>query len=219
MDDRLKDKGLRLRMVEQLREKGITDERVLEAMNKVPRHFFVDVTFASEAYLDKALPIDSQQTISSPFTVAYQTQLLQLRPRMKVLEIGTGSGYQAAVLAAMGVKVFTVERDPKLHQVARQRLEDIEWFEFKVKCHLGDGSLGWPLFQPFERILLTAASPGVPLPLQQQLDDKGVLVAPIGSLDKQVMTRMTRVGKDEFQMEKLLPFQFVPLKGRYGFGE
>lgn len=203
-------------MVELLEEKGITDPHVLEAMREVPRHFFVDATFSSEAYLDKALPIDAGQTISSPFTVAYQSQLLQAKRKMKVLEIGTGSGYQAAVLAAMGLKVFTVEREARLHRSAKVRFEELE---LEIRATLSDGSLGWPTYQPYERILVTAASPSVPQPLQQQLDEKGILVAPIGEREQQIMTRVTRLVGNEFKVEKLLPFQFVPLKGRYGFGE
>ncbi len=214
MLDSFKHKGLRRRMVDLLMEKGISDPLVLEAMNSVPRHLFVDPTFSTEAYQDKALPIEAGQSISSPFTVAYQSQLLALKPRMKVLEIGTGSGYQAAVLAAIGAKVFTVEREGKLLLVAKQRLEELS---LDFRSHHGDGSLGWPTYQPYERILLTAASPTVPLPLQQQLELQGILVGPIGDLDRQIMTKMTRISKQEYSVEKLLPFQFVPLRGRHGF--
>lgn len=216
MLDTFKDKGLRRRMVEQLEEKGISNPLVLEAMREVPRHLFVDRTFAAEAYLDKALHIDSGQTISSPFTVAYQSELLKPKKKLKILEIGTGSGYQAAVLAAMGMKVFTVEREKRLHEVAKGRFKEIG---AEIRAHLGDGSQGWTLYQPYERILVTAATPSVPLPLQQQLEDKGILVAPVGSLKKQIMTRMTRISSQEYNVERLLPFYFVPLKGRYGFGE
>lgn len=216
MLDTFKDKGLRRRMVEQLEEKGITNSLVLEAMREVPRHLFVDRTFASEAYLDKALPIDSGQTISSPFTVAYQSELLKPKKKLKILEIGTGSGYQAAVLAAMGMKVFTVEREKRLHDIANVRFKEIG---AEIRTYLGDGSQGWTLYQPYERILVTAAAPSIPMPLQQQLEMKGILIAPVGTLDQQTMTRMIRVSQSEYKVEKLLPFNFVPLKGRYGFRE
>lgn len=216
MLDTYKDIGLRKRMVEELREKGITDPLVLEAMAQVPRHLFVDRTFRAEAYQDKALPIDSGQTISSPYTVAYQSQLLSPKKKLKILEIGTGSGYQAAVLAAMGMKVFTVEREKRLHTAAKAHFADLG---LKIRAHLGDGTQGWPLYQPYERILITAASPSIPLPLQQQLEDKGILVAPVGNLKQQIMTRVTRIRAGEMNVEKLQPFQFVPLIGRYGFGE
>ncbi len=168
MIDTFKHKGLRQRLIEELIEKGITDELVLEAMGKVPRHGFVEGAFGDEAYVDKALPIKRGQTISQPFTVAYQTQLLKLKPKMKILEIGTGSGYQAAILAMMGMKVFTIEIDRRLHLEAKERLADLE---LKAKFLLGDGTLGWPTFQPFERILVTAASPEVPAPLFSQLEE------------------------------------------------
>ncbi len=216
MLDTFKDKGLRRRMAEELQEKGITDPLVLEAIREVPRHLFVERTFRAEAYADKALPIDSGQTISSPFTVAYQSQLLIPKKRLKILEIGTGSGYQAAVLATMGLNVFTVERDQVLHKAAKQLFSDLE---LPIRAHLGDGSQGWPLYQPYERILITAAAPSVPFPLQQQLDEGGILIAPVGNLKRQTMTRMTRLEGNEFNVEQLLPFKFVPLKGKYGFGD
>ena len=169
MLDTFKHKGQRARLVEILMEKGITDERVLSAIGAVPRHAFVEGVFASEAYDDKALPIHSGQTISQPFTVAFQTQLLRLKPKMKVLEIGTGSGYQAAVLCAMGVRLFTVEIDPRLHRDAAARLNELGYAP-KLLC--GDGSQGWLTYQPYEAIIVTAASPAVPEPLKRQLETR-----------------------------------------------
>lgn len=216
MLDTFKHKGLRRRMVDMLQEKGISDERVLAAMLAVPRHLFVASTFQQEAYEDKALPLDRGQTISSPFTVAYQSELLALGPKMKVLEIGTGSGYQAAVLAMMGMRVFSVERDNGLLTEARERFEDLH---LDIRTHLGDGSQGWTRYQPYERILVTAASPAIPQPLRSQLVEGGSMVIPVGNLDRQTMTLVTRIQGQEYRVERLKPFQFVPLRGRYGFRE
>ncbi len=216
MIDDYKHKGQRRRLVEKLTTRGITDERVLAAIGEVPRHFFVPGGLEAEAYTDKALPIDAGQTISQPFTVAFQSELLQAKPKMKVLEIGTGSGYQAAVLVAMGLRVFSVEFEPQLHRQAMERLADLG---AKVYLHLGDGSQGWPQYQPYERILVTAASPSVPEALKQQLEIGGRLVLPVGSRSKQRMGVITRLDRREYQTEYLSRFQFVPLRGRYGFEE
>jgi protein-L-isoaspartate(D-aspartate) O-methyltransferase len=214
--DTFKHKGQRARLVEDLIRKGITDESVLDAMRQVPRHLFVEGAFADEAYLDKPLPIQSGQTISQPFTVAYQTQLLRLKPRMKVLEIGTGSGYQAAILAAMGMRVFSVEVERRLHLEARKRFEELG---IEVRQHLGDGSQGWSLYAPYDRILVTAASPAAPQALREQLVPGGRLVLPVGSRDVQRMTVVTRLGRLEFETEILQEFRFVPLRGKFGFAD
>lgn len=216
MLDTYKHKGQRARLVEILMEKGITDERVLKAIGAVPRHAFVEGVFAGEAYEDKALPIHSGQTISQPFTVAFQTQLLGLKPKMKVLEIGTGSGYQAAVLCNMGVRLFTVELDARLHREAAARLQDLGHSP-KMMC--GDGSQGWLTFQPYEAILVTAASPAVPEPLKRQLEVGGRMVIPVGNRNVQRMTVVTRLSRDEFEIETHHDFKFVPLRGRFGFEE
>ncbi|MEL6652448.1 MAG: protein-L-isoaspartate(D-aspartate) O-methyltransferase [Bacteroidota bacterium] len=214
MLDTFKHKGQRKRLVQELMDRGITDKAVLDAVLSVPRHGFIDTAFSDEAYEDKALPIPQGQTISQPFTVAYQTQLLRLKPRMKVLEIGTGSGYQAAILSAMGVRVFSVEIDPKLHRLAKRRLEDLE-----CNCKLlqGDGSQGWTLYQPYDRIIVTAASPGVPEPLKKQLAAGGIMVIPSGDRDQQHMQVVTRKRGSEYEIETLQAFRFVPLRGKYGF--
>ncbi|MEL6134580.1 MAG: protein-L-isoaspartate(D-aspartate) O-methyltransferase [Bacteroidota bacterium] len=216
MIDTFKHKGLRKRLIEQLAQRGISDEAVLEAMGKIPRHGFVEGAFAESAYEDKALPIHNNQTISQPFTVAFQTELLQLKPKMKVLEIGTGSGYQAAILAEMGMKVYSVERDRRLHLEAKAKLEDLE---LKVELFYGDGSKGWPEKIAFDRIIVTAASPSIPLPLKEQLKKNGRMVIPVGTLDKQKMTLVTRINKNEWREERLQVFRFVPLLGQYGFKE
>lgn len=214
--DTFKHKGLRKRLIEHLASRGITDEAVLAAMEEIPRHFFVEGAFAEEAYLDKALPIHSEQTISQPFTVAYQTQLLTVKKGQKVLEIGTGSGYQAAILAQMGVKVYSVERDPRLYRESKERLSDLG---LNVIQLLGDGSLGWPEHSPYDGIIITAASPQVPPPLIKQLSIGAKLVAPIGKRTTQKMTLVTRLGRNEIETEQLQGFRFVPLIGKYGFEE
>jgi len=211
--DTYKHKGQRKRLVESLIDKGITHELVLAAIEKVPRHLFVDSAFADEAYEDKALPIAGSQTISQPFTVAYQSQLIDPRPKMKVLEIGTGSGYQSAILCEMGCKVFTIEWDNLLYQEARKRLQDMG-YEPKMTC--GDGSKGWRTFQPYEGIVVTAGGPDLPIVLKEQLELNGRLVMPVGKLEKQLMTLAIRTGKMEYEIHQYHPFKFVPLKGKFG---
>jgi protein-L-isoaspartate(D-aspartate) O-methyltransferase len=201
-------------MVRDLMQKGISDEAVLEAMRQVPRHGFVAGGLAEEAYQDKALPIASGQTISQPFTVAFQSQLLQAKPGMKVLEIGTGSGYQAAVLCQMGLRVVSVEIDRRLYLEARERLAELGC---EALLFLGDGSVGWSAQQPYDRILITAATPEVPLVLKQQLALGGRLVAPVGGRQLQQMTVVSRLGRTEYEVETLQGFRFVPLRGKYGY--
>lgn len=201
-------------MIEQLEAKGITDETVLEAMAAIPRHGFVESAFSAEAYEDRALPIQSGQTISQPFTVAYMTQLLEIKKGTKVLEIGTGSGYQAAILAKMGAKVYSIERDSRLFREAQARLEDLE---LHVEQKLGDGSEGWKDKGPYEAIIVTAASPSIPPSLIEQLKKKGRLVIPVGSLAKQRMCLVKKLGNQEFEKKILQAFKFVPLIGRFGF--
>jgi protein-L-isoaspartate(D-aspartate) O-methyltransferase len=210
-------KGLRKALVEGVRSKGITDEAVLDAMLQVPRHFFLDSAFDRVAYEDRAFPIDAGQTISQPYTVAYQTQLLQAKPFMRVLEIGTGSAYQASVLCAMKVQVFSVERQRALFEANRgflylQRFKNLRLF-------FGDGYLGLPAFAPFDRILVTAAAPEVPARLIDQLKPGGCLVIPVNE-EGEEFQRMLRVTKDEsgrILEERFDRFSFVPmLEGRGG---
>jgi protein-L-isoaspartate(D-aspartate) O-methyltransferase len=214
-DDTYKQKGLRKQLVDSIRQKGITDENVLQAIGNIPRHFFLDTAFEGIAYEDRAFPIGEGQTISQPYTVAYQTQLLELRPYEKVLEIGTGSAYQACVLAELKVSVYTIERQKKLFEMVKE-------FPFKTKYpnlrfFYGDGYEGLPTYAPFDKILVTAAAPQVPEKLLQQLKIGGKMVIPVGSNEIQRMLRITRTGEAEFDQTFYDNFSFVPmLAGKNG---
>ena len=199
--------GHRRRLVSTLRTKGITDEQVLQAISKVPRHWFVEQPFEAKAYEDRALPIAASQTISQPYTVAYQTSLLRPAPRLKVLEIGTGSGYQAAVLGKLGMRVFTLERQEQLYAKTRSMLAANRFGS--IRCFLRDGYRGLPVYGPYDRILVTAGAPEVPLKLLEQLTIGGILVIPVG-VGKQEMLRITRTSEDAFETERMGPFRFVP---------
>lgn len=201
-------KGKRKRLIEELRSKGINDERVLEAMGKVPRHLFMDDAFLRHAYQDKAFPIAAGQTISQPYTVAVQTMLLGVGKRDKVLEVGTGSGYQAAVLAEMGVKVYTIERQRELYRKAQIMLGDLG---YRVHFFLGDGYEGQPQYGPYDGIIITAATAEVPDKLLRQLRKGGRLVVPKGERDSQVMTLYERRGEDEYEITTHGYFVFVPM--------
>jgi protein-L-isoaspartate(D-aspartate) O-methyltransferase len=194
-------------MVDSLRRRGISDESVLAAMGSVPRHFFLAKDFEDHAYEDKPFPIGNDQTISQPFTVAYQTTLLEIETRDKVLEIGTGSGYQAAILAALGAKVYTVERQEALYFHAKSLLADLGFRT--VHCFFRDGSLGLKEYAPFKKIIVTAGAPIVPEPLKQQLDIGGTLVIPVGN-ETQKMMKIKRLSETRFQEEVLDSFKFVP---------
>jgi protein-L-isoaspartate(D-aspartate) O-methyltransferase len=209
--DSLRHRGLRKRLAEGIRIKGIRDQRVLDAIAKVPRHLFMDSSFIQFAYKDQAFPIGSGQTISQPFTVAFQTQLLDVQPNDNIFEVGTGSGYQAAVLLEMGANVYTIERQRELYLNVQQLLPDIG---YHPKFFYGDGYKGLPTYGPFDKILVTAGAPSIPEDLLQQLRVGGVLVVPIGATDKQTMYKITRVAEDDFEKEKHGTFVFVPmLKG------
>lgn len=200
--------GNRRRLVQQLRSRGIRDEATLSAIAKVPRHFFVPQVHGARAYEDRALPIGHGQTISQPYTVAYQTALLRARPRHKVLEVGTGSGYQAAVLGTMGLRVFTLERREALFHDVRELLGGQRFG--KIRCFLRDGYRGLPAYAPYDRILVTAGAAEVPVALLEQLAPGGVMVAPVGEGD-QVMKRLTRPPDGgEVEVEELGTFRFVP---------
>jgi protein-L-isoaspartate(D-aspartate) O-methyltransferase len=202
-------------LLDELRSKGITDERVLGAIARIPREEFVPATFRHRAYDDDALPIACAQTISQPYTVAMMSQLLEARPDMSVLEIGTGSGYQAAVLYFMGLRVFTVERHAELLKEARERLARIG---VNVATHLGDGTVGWSQFAPYDRIIVTAGAPTVPGALLRQLAPNGRLVVPVGGTDAQQMKVVDRRGDgEEFDIADAGSFKFVPLIGRNGW--
>jgi protein-L-isoaspartate(D-aspartate) O-methyltransferase len=216
MIDSYKHKGLREKLIRAMMEKGLKDEGVLAAMRKVPRHAFVESAFTEAAYEDRPLPIGDGQTISQPLTVGFQSSMLDVKPGMKVLEIGTGSGYQAAVLCEMGAKVFSVERIRVHHQKAAALLEELG---YKLRLKWGDGTMGWSQYAPFDRILVTAASPSVPEALKKQLTIGGKLIIPVGDLDRQQMATVTRIAENEWQIVKDGNYQFVPLLGKQGWQE
>ena len=211
MTDSFEAKGKRKRLVEELWQKGITDEEILSAINTVPRHLFMDPAFLSHAYVDKAFPIDLGQTISQPFTVAFQTSLLKLKKRDRILEIGTGSGYQAAILAEMGAKVFTVERFREIHLKAQKLLTSLG---YDIDFFCGDGYAGKPKYGPFDGIIITAAVPEAPPELLKQLKIGGRMVVPVGEANCQTMTVIERTGDDNYEYSEHGDFVFVPmLKG------
>lgn len=211
-EDTYRHKGLRKKLIDSIRNKGITDENVLNAMMSIPRHFFLDTALQDIAYEDRAFPIAEGQTISQPYTVAYQTQLLQVKPYDKVLEIGTGSVYQATVLAEMGAQVFTIERQKKLFEKNKDFI-----FRSKypaIKFFYGDGFEGLPTYAPFDKIIITAAAPEIPPKLFDQLKVGGIMVLPLTEGMYQRMLRVTKkeIGKEEEYFEN---FSFVPmLKGK-----
>ena len=208
MIDNFEAKGKRKKLVEELRQKGISDEEVLRAINTVPRHVFMDPAFLIHAYTDKAFPISSGQTISQPYTVAMQTSLLKIKKRDKILEIGTGSGYQAAVLAEMGAKVYTIERFRELFLKAQATLSTLG---YSADFFYGDGYAGKPQYGPFDGIIITAAAVEIPEALLKQLKTGGRLVVPIGDNNSQVMTLVQRTGEDMFEYSSHGSFIFVPL--------
>lgn len=212
MKDTFRHQGLRKRLVQELIAAGIKDQDVLNAIGKIPRHCFLDLTFEHDAYENKPFPIGRGQTISNPFTVAYQTELLELKPGEKVLEIGTGSGYQAAVLAELGVKVYTIERHQPLSDKAKAVLTELGYT--RVQTFFGDGFQGLPEEAPFDKILITAAAPEIPKSLLQQLRVGGLIVIPFGEGEEQRMLRIKRLDNKEFEKETFQSFKFVPmLKG------
>ena len=208
-EDDYKHKGLRKQLIEELREKGITDEQVLAAINAIPRHFFLDPAFERIAYEDRAFPITAGQTISQPYTVAYQTQLLEIKKHDKVLEIGTGSAYQACVLAEMGAKVFSIERQKELYDF-------VSTFFFiknyhNLKRFYGDGFEGLPKYGPFDKIIITAAAPFIPPKLVEQLKPGGIMVTPVGDDNGQKMIRLRKDKDGNITQEELGDFSFVPM--------
>lgn len=208
MTDTFEAKGKRKKLVSDLRNKGITDEDVLRAIDNVPRHLFMDPAFLNHAYVDKAFPISSGQTISQPYTVAVQSSLLRVKKRDKILEIGTGSGYQAAILAEMGAKVYTIERFRELFLKAQRILTSLG---YNIDFFYGDGYDGKPQYGPFDGIVITAAAPSVPPALLEQLKTGGRLVIPLGTSASQVMTVVERTGPDSFEYSDHGNFVFVPL--------
>jgi len=210
-EDTYRHKGLRKKLVQGIQAKGITDEKVLDAILEVPRHFFLDSAFDEVAYEDRAFPIGEGQTISQPYTVAYQSQLLEIKPFMKVLEIGTGSAYQAVVLAEMGAQVYTIERQKKLYE-SNKKFEFLKKYP-TIKTFYGDGYEGLPTFAPFDRIIITAAAPDVPPKLIVQMKVGGMMVIPVGSGDIQQMKRITKLEGGALKEEVFDRFSFVPMLG------
>jgi len=208
MTDDFEARGKRKKLIAELCKKGITDEEVLRAMDTVPRHLFMDPAFLIHAYVDKAFPISSGQTISQPYTVAVQTALLEVKRRDKILEIGTGSGYQAAVLAEMGAKVYTIERHRELYRKARRSLAELG---YEVEFFFGDGYAGKPQYGPYDGIIITAATREIPDNLLRQLKTGGKLVAPVGDVSSQVMTLVRRSGEGSFEYSAHGKYVFVPM--------
>jgi len=212
IEDSYKLRGLRQKLVKKLAEKGIKNEAVLDAINRVPRHVFFENALIDHAYQDKAFPIGEGQTISQPYTVAFQTEQLEIKPGDKVLEIGTGSGYQACVLLEMGAKVYTIEYNRVLFERTRDFLPQLGYKPFFFH---GDGSRGVPAKAPYNKIIVTAGAPVVPTALTDQLADNGILIIPVGGRDKQTMVKI-RKQNGELKKEELSTFAFVPMLGADG---
>jgi len=208
LNDDFKTLGMRRKLIFLVREKGITDEHVLDAMMKVPRHLFMDKDFIRQAYADAAFKIGSGQTISQPYTVAYQSSLLDIKKGDKVLEIGTGSGYQTCVLLELGAKVFSIERQKELYDKTKVFLPSIN---YNPKLFYGDGYKGLPAFAPFDKILVTCGAPFIPQDLLGQLRIGGTLVIPVGAGKQQVMTTVLKLSDLEYETHELDHFSFVPM--------
>lgn len=203
-------------LVEELRQKGIRDARVLSAIGKIPRHKLIATALHNLAYSDTALPIAKGQTISQPYTVAAQTELLEVKPGDKILEIGTGSGYQTMILCEMDAEVYTVERHPELYNNAK---EAVRKEGYRAMHKLGDGTLGWSAYAPYDGIIVTAGAPEVPQNLIKQLNIGGILVIPVGDEESQKMLKITRVNEEEYSQEEYDNFKFVPLIGEKGWDD
>ncbi len=213
-EDNYKQRGLRNKLVKTLEKKGISDPNVLKAIGKVPRHVFFETALLDHAYQDKAFPIGEGQTISQPYTVAFQTEKLEIKPGDKVLEIGTGSGYQACILLELGGKVYTIEYNKKLYDRTKVLLPNLGYSPYFFH---GDGSKGLPAKAPYNKIIVTAGAPVVPKSLTDQLAENGILIIPVGNREKQVMLRITK-RKDQLITEEFENFAFVPLLGKEGWG-
>lgn len=213
IEDNYKQRGLRNKLVKTLRLKGILDEKLLTAIGKVPRHVFFDDALLNHAYEDKAFPIGEGQTISQPYTVAFQTEKLEIKPGDKVLEIGTGSGYQACILMELGAKLYTIEYQRKLYEKVKDKLPELGYNPFFL-C--GDGSKGLPAKAPFDKIIVTAGAPVIPEALTDQLSEGGILVIPVGNREKQKMVKITKK-KGKLTKEEFDYFAFVPLLGEQGW--
>ncbi|MDH5365439.1 MAG: protein-L-isoaspartate(D-aspartate) O-methyltransferase [Cyclobacteriaceae bacterium] len=216
LEDSYKHRGMRKKLVKLIENKGITNHQVLKAIGKIPRHFFFDNAFVEHAYQDKAFPIGEGQTISQPYTVAFQTEMLNIKPENKVLEIGTGSGYQACVLLELGVELHTIEYQKVLYERTRNFLPKMG---YNANFYHGDGSKGIPDQAPFDNIIVTAGAPLVPKSLVNQLKAGGVLIIPVGDNDKQKMYRITKLAENKIKKEAFDFFSFVPLLGKEGWGK
>lgn len=214
MEDSYRHKGMRRQLIKEVASKGITDKQVLNAMMTLPRHFFFDPIFVEHAYEDKAFPIGEGQTISQPYTVAFQSELLEVNPGDKILEIGTGSGYQAAILLMLGASVYTIEYNQKLYQHTREFLPTIG---YKPNFFHGDGSKGLPTHAPYDGIIVTAGAPTVPEDLVNQLKIGGRLVIPVGTGKTQVMYKYTKIAENKITKKAYNHFSFVPLRGEKGW--
>ena len=208
--DNYRERGARKKLVEHLKSRGIADENVLNAIGKIPRHFFFDETFWNQAYKDIAFPIGGGQTISQPYTVAYQTELLHIKKGDKVLEIGTGSGYQTCVLMEVGAQVFTIERQESIYN---HTIKVLPGMGYNANFYFGDGSIGRVESAPYDKIIVTAGAPFVPEILLKQLKIGGILVIPVGSEHSQVMVTVIRVSENDYEKIELDTFRFVPLVG------
>jgi len=209
--DTLRNKGLRIALVKELKQKGITDENVLNAISEVPRHFFFDEEFENIAYEDRAFPIAANQTISQPYTVAFQSELLQVKRFDKILEIGTGSMYQATILAEMGATVISVERQKELYNKTNDFLLKTKYPSSKLKFIYGDGFEGLPTFAPFDKIIITCGAPFIPPKLIQQLKIGGIMVIPLASDEHHKMLRITKLDDENYNEEVFSDFSFVPM--------
>jgi len=214
LEDSYRHKGMRRELVNVIRKKGIKDEAVLNAINAIPRHFFFDSALHSHAYEDKAFPIGEGQTISQPYTVAFQTELLEVRRGDKILEVGTGSGYQAALLFLLEAEVHTIEYQPKLYERTKKFLPRLG---VKINFYHGDGSKGFPNQAPYDKIIVTAGAPVVPNELLKQLKVNGILVIPVGDRNTQKMMKLTKVSESRILQEEYDNFAFVPLLGSSGW--
>ncbi len=217
MEDNYRHKGMRRQLVKTVRNKGIKNEKVLDAIGKIPRHYFLmDSALVEHAYEDKAFPIGEGQTISQPYTVAFQTEILDVKPNDKVLEIGTGSGYQAIVLLEMGANLYTIEYQKKLFERTKKFLPQIG---YQANFFYGDGSKGLERFAPYDKIIVTAGAPTVPAALIKQLKIGGVLIIPVGNAKTQKMLRVTKLDNNKLSTEEFSDFKFVPLLGADGWAQ